>query len=111
MMNYLELSKEVKSKTEGETNKNAPKGNKAITVKGDQLQGKVCCLTGDFKYGSKAEVQSYIESLGGKVVGSISSKVNYLINNDVTSISAKNKAAQAANIPIISEEDYLKLRI
>ena len=39
----------------------------------------------------------------------MSSKVNYLINNDSTSTSAKNKAAQAAGIPIITEEEYMEM--
>lgn len=49
------------------------------------------------------------ESLGGKVTGSVTSKTNYLINNDVTSTSSKNKKANELGIPIISEETFLEL--
>lgn len=52
---------------------------------------------------------SKIESLGGKVSGSVSAKTNYLINNDTESNSSKNKKAKELNIPIISEEDFLKM--
>jgi len=50
-----------------------------------------------------------IESKGGKVTGSVTSKTDYLINNDVTSNSSKNKKARELEIPILSEEDFLKL--
>lgn len=50
-----------------------------------------------------------IESLGGKVTGSVTSKTNYLINNDVTSTSSKNKKANELGIPILSEEAFLQM--
>ena len=50
-----------------------------------------------------------IESLGGKVTGSVTSKTNYLINNDAASTSSKNKKANELNVPIISEEQLLKM--
>ena len=53
--------------------------------------------------------KNLIESLGGKVTGSVTGKTNYLINNDVTSNSSKNKKARELGIPILSEEDFLKL--
>ena len=54
-------------------------------------------------------VKALIESLGGKVTGSVTSKTNYLINNDVNSSSSKNKKAKELNIPIITEEEFIKL--
>lgn len=54
-------------------------------------------------------MKELIESLGGKVTGSVTSKTNYLINNDVTSTSSKNKKANELGIPIISEETFLEL--
>jgi len=54
-------------------------------------------------------VKELIESLGGKVTGSVTSKTSYLINNDVTSASYKNKKANELGIPIISEEDFIKM--
>ena len=74
------------------------------------LEGKVFCITGKVHiFKNRAELQEDIESKGGKVVSSMSSKVTYLINNDNTSTSSKNLAAQKANIPIITEEEYLEL--
>lgn len=74
------------------------------------LEGKVFCITGKVHiFKNRAELQADIESKGGKVVSSMSSKVTHLINNDNTSTSSKNLAAQKANIPIITEEEYLEL--
>lgn len=67
-------------------------------------------VTGDVHhYKNRKELQSHIEQLGGKVTGSVSAKTNYLINNDVNSSSSKNKKAKDLGIPIISEEEFLKL--
>lgn len=60
-------------------------------------------------FANRSEAKELIESLGGKVTGSVTSKTNYLINNDVTSVSSKNKKANELGIPIISEEQFLKL--
>ena len=60
-------------------------------------------------FANRSEVKELIESLGGKVTGSVTSKTNYLINNDVTSTSSKNKKANELGIPIISEETFLEL--
>lgn len=60
-------------------------------------------------FANRGEAKELIESLGGKVTGSVTSKTNYLINNDVTSTSSKNKKANELGIPIISEETFLKL--
>lgn len=74
------------------------------------ITNKVFCITGKVHlFKNRAELQADIENKGGKVVSSMSSKVNYLINNDNTSTTAKNKAAQAAGIPIITEEEYMNL--
>ena len=67
-------------------------------------------ITGSVKhFANRGEVKELIESLGGKVTGSVTSKTNYLINNDVTSTSSKNKKANELGIPIISEETFLEL--
>ena len=60
-------------------------------------------------FANRGEVKELIESLGGKVTGSVTCKTNYLINNDVTSTSSKNKKANELGIPIISEETFLEL--
>ena len=75
------------------------------------IKDKVFCITGKINhFKNRDELKAEIESLGGKVVGSMSSKVDYLITNTPDSGTAKNKAAQAAGIPIITEEEYLKMR-
>ncbi len=60
-------------------------------------------------FANRNAVKELIERLGGKVTGSVTSKTNYLINNDVTSTSSKNKKANELGVPIISEEDFLKM--
>ena len=60
-------------------------------------------------FGNRSEVKELIESLGGKVTGSVTKKTNYLINNDIQSSSSKNKKARELGIPILSEEDFLNL--
>ena len=74
------------------------------------LDGKTFCITGKVHiFKNRSELQKDIESKGGRVVSSMSSKVDYLINNDNASTSAKNIAAQKAGIPIITEEEYQSL--
>lgn len=60
-------------------------------------------------FANRNEVKALIESLGGKVTGSVTSKTQYLINNDTASNSSKNKKAKELNIPIISEENLMKM--
>lgn len=67
-------------------------------------------ITGSVEhFANRNEVKEVIESKGGKVTGSVTSKTNYLINNDVTSSSSKNKKARDLGIPIISEEEFLNM--
>lgn len=67
-------------------------------------------ITGSVEhFANRGEVKELIESLGGKVTGSVTSKTNYLINNDVTSTSSKNKKANDLGIPIISEDTFLSM--
>lgn len=58
---------------------------------------------------NRDELVEYIESYGGKVVKAISNNVNYLINNDITSISTKNTKAKELGIKIISENDLMSM--
>ena len=77
------------------------------TEKSDVLKGKIFVITGDLHiYGNRKTLTEAIESRNGKVSGSISSKTNYLINNDLLSSSSKNKKAKELGIPIISEEEF-----
>jgi len=74
------------------------------------LEGKTFVVTGSVKhFANRNDLKEYIEKLGGKVAGSVSKNTDYLINNDVTSNSSKNKKARELNIPILSEEDFMKL--
>ena len=69
------------------------------------IEGKTFCLTGKLSR-KREEIKSEIESLGGRVVGTISSKVDYLITNTPDSGTQKNKDAQNLGIKIITEEEY-----
>ena len=74
------------------------------------FEGMNFVITGSVEhFANRNEVKAVIEAKGGKVTGSVTSKTNYLINNDTTSNSSKNKKAKELNIPIISEEDFLKM--
>ena len=81
---------------------------KSVEASSD-LTGKVFVVTGKLThFKNRDEIKSYIESLGGKVTGSVSKNTHYLINNDVNSTSSKNKTAQSLGIPIMSEEDFIQ---
>ncbi len=81
------------------------------TEAGEQkFAGMNFVITGSVNhFANRNEVKALIESLGGKVTGSVTSKTNYLINNDVNSTSSKNKKARELGVPIISEEEFLTL--
>lgn len=75
-----------------------------------QISGKTFVITGSvLHFSNRNEIKEIIESKGGKVTGSVTSKTDYLINNDTLSSSSKNKKAKELDIPIISEEDFLKM--
>lgn len=74
------------------------------------LDGKSFCITGSLThYPNRDALVKAIEDNGGKYVSGVSKKTDYLINNDTTSTSGKNKKAIELNIPIISEDDFLKM--
>lgn len=74
------------------------------------LEGKTFVITGSLRfYKNRDELVAVIERNGGKISGSVSAKTNYLINNDVTSTSGKNKKAHDLGIPIISEGDFVQM--
>ena len=80
-------------------------------VSGEQMfAGKTFVITGSVEhFANRSQVKEFIEARGGKVTGSVTKKTDYLINNDKTSTSSKNKKAQELGIPILSEEDFLEL--
>ena len=74
------------------------------------FEGMNFVITGSLvHFGNRSEAKELIESLGGKVTGSVTKKTNYQINNDIQSNSSKNKKARELGIPILSEEDFRKL--
>lgn len=74
------------------------------------LSGLTFVITGKVeKYKNRNVMKEEIESKGGKVSGSVSSKTNYLVNNDMSSNSSKNKKAKELMIPIITEDELIKL--
>ncbi|HBA62863.1 MAG TPA: DNA ligase (NAD(+)) LigA [Lachnospiraceae bacterium] len=90
---------------------------KELTVPGEKeetgnqiFKGMNFVVTGSVHhFANRNEIKEKVESLGGKVTGSVTSKTNYLINNDTESTSSKNKKARELGIPVISEDEFLKL--
>ena len=73
------------------------------------LSGMSFVVTGSLiHYASRNDLKEVIEERGGKVTGSVTGKTTCLINNDITSISSKNKKAKELQVPILTEEDFLK---
>ena len=84
--------------------------NNDIIISESEIKDKTFVITGSLQhYKNRDELKKVIESHGGKVVGSVSSKTSYLINNDVNSTSSKNVSAKKYNVPILSEEDFIKM--
>ena len=85
-------------------------GPAASGIQEDPVAGKTFVVTGKvFHFANRDALKEFIADRGGKVTGSVSAKTDYLINNDVTSTSSKNKKAAQLGIPILSEEDFIKL--
>ncbi len=81
-----------------------------ITEDSRKFEGVNFVITGSVNhFANRAEVKEEIEKRGGKVTGSVTSKTNYLINNDVNSTSSKNRKARELGVPIISEEEFLNM--
>ena len=81
-----------------------------LDTEGMIFEGKTFVITGSVHhFANRNAIKTLIESKGGKVAGSVSSKTHYLINNDAASTSSKNKKAKELGIPILTEEDFLEL--
>ena len=79
------------------------------TVSDLNLSGLTFVITGDLEhYKNRKELQAQIESLGGKVTGSVTGKTSYLINNDAFSQSSKNKKASELSVPVITENEFIE---
>ena len=85
-----------------------PKNNLAATTEENAfIQGKTFVITGSLEhYANRDELKEWIEQNGGKVTGSVSAKTDYLINNDISSASSKNKKAKELEIPILTEKEF-----
>lgn len=84
--------------------------NESFEEASDKLAGKTFVITGSLEhFDNRDAAKAKIEELGGKTAGSVSSKTDYLINNDISSGSGKNKKAKELGIPIITEEDFLEM--
>ena len=76
---------------------------------GGKCEGLTFVITGDVHlFKNRDEFKTYVERTGGKVTGSVTSKTNYLVNNDINSASSKNKKAKDLGIPIISEDEFVE---
>lgn len=74
------------------------------------LEGMSIVITGSLThFSNRKELQELIERAGGRAAGSVSAKTAYLVNNDITSTSGKNKKAKELGVPIVTEEDFIKI--
>ena len=80
-----------------------------VEVKENPFNGKSVAVTGKLNYFTRDSINIKLESLGAKPASGVTAKTDYLINNDPTSNSSKNKKANELNIPIITEEEFLKM--
>ena len=79
-------------------------------ISNDLINGKTFCVTGSVEhFKNRNELKSAIENVGGKVTGSVSSKTDYLVNNDINSTSSKNQNAKKLGIPIITENELISM--
>ena len=115
--NFMKWNGFAESKTEALWNFDFTEANKIyeyLTIVQEEkenvsltLNGKTIVITGRLTlFKNRNELQKAIEDRGGKVVGSISKRTDYLINNDINSDSSKNRSAKELGVPIISESDF-----
>lgn len=80
-----------------------------VNAESQTLSGKNFVVTGSLNhFTNRDELKALIEEKGGKVTGSVTSKTECLINNDITSNSSKNKKAKELQVPILTEEDFME---
>jgi len=79
-------------------------------IEGSTIAGQTFVVTGSVHhFKNRKELAAKVEELGGKVVASVSNNTDYLINNDITSASSKNKKAKELEVPIISEDEFIAM--
>lgn len=82
----------------------------ALKNSGNLLEGKTFCVTGRVHiWKNRDELSAAVTAAGGKVTSSVSSKTDYLVNNDIDSTSSKNLKAKELGVQIITEEDLLNM--
>ena len=86
---------------------NVPEKSEFISNK--IFDGKIFVLTGTLPNLTREQAKELIENAGGKVTSAVSSKTDYLINNDINSNSEKNVTAQRLNVPILTEDEFFNL--
>ena len=73
------------------------------------LEGLTFVITGSLEhFGNRKELQELIQARGGKAASSVSAKTSFLINNDASSGSSKNKKAAELGVPVITEEEFME---
>ena len=103
LLNFNYVTADIISKQLNLTNENSKQTD-------NKLKDLIFCATGKISlFKNRTELKSFIEKNGGKLTDSVSSKTNYLINNDINSTSSKNKTAKSLGIPIITEEQFKDL--
>jgi DNA ligase (NAD+) len=78
-------------------------------IASNKLEGKSFCITGSLEHGKRDDYVEKIKDNGGEYKSGVSAGLSYLVNNDLTSTSGKNKKAQELNVPIISEDELLEM--
>ena len=103
LLNFNYVTADIISKQLNLTNENSKQTD-------NKLKGLIFCATGKINlFKNRTELKSCSEKNGGKLTDSVSSKTNYLINNDIESTSSKNKTAQSLGIPILTESQFKDL--
>ena len=82
---------------------------KKDVIEENPFNGKSVAVTGKLVHFTRDSINAKLESLGAKPASGVSAKTDYLINNDPTSSSSKNKKANELNIPIITEDQFLEM--
>ena len=86
------------------------KPEEVAVLEDSAIIGKTFVITGSVNhFENRNQVKEVIESMGGKVTGSVTAKTDYLINNDNMSTSSKNKKAKELGIPVITEEEFMEM--
>ncbi|MDO4266110.1 MAG: NAD-dependent DNA ligase LigA [Eubacteriales bacterium] len=110
LLSVLKLKQTEAEEETADGLKTVEAGGREYRVSPELFAGKTFVITGDVgQFKNRRAVQALIEALGGKAAGSVSAKTSYLINNDSMSGSSKNKKAKELGVPVITEEEFIKM--